>query len=250
MNNQGKNFGFWLFSFGLVFAFFHIMPAFLTKPFRGPLNWGDMLDFLTPFVFIFLSYFLYAGIKKSSEGQSFSSKSGSLFFKIPVAVGFILFVNGHGLHLSSNSISRFIENAGMKQSAIFKAVYLFDEIISHLMWDSGVFIISLGFIIGAARMSVICLNKTKMIFLFLGAVFYGFTFAVNGIEGQTVLLTFPAAVLGFFLSLGFFLKEKKEASVNQVHLFFLVSYFIAAVLFAYWGLSHSGFPEFSALGWI
>jgi hypothetical protein len=33
-------------------------------------------------------------------------------------------------------------------------------------------------------------------------------------------------------------------------LFFLLGYLIGVILFAYWGISHPGFPEFSAIGWI
>lgn len=250
MTKKENNLSLWLFGFGLVYAFFQIMPALFSKPITGPLSLGDLFDFLTPFVVIFLVYFLYRQIVKLSRKPNPKYQPREILFKVFLAVGFILYVNGHGLHLSSNTIARVIENSGMKGTEIFKAAYLFDEVISHVMWDTGVIFISLGFILGAAALPVLSLDKKNRVFLLLGAAFYGFTFTVNGIEGQVVWLMLPAAVFGFLLSLGFFIKEKRKSSQNPVYLFFLVGYLLSTVLFLYWGISHSGFPEFSALGWI
>lgn len=250
MDKKENKFGLWLFGFGLAYAFFQIFPALLIKPFIGPVYWGDVLDFLTPFAVIFLVYFLYRRIIKLSPKPNPKSQPREIFFKVVLAVGFILYVNGHGVHLSANAISRFIENSGMKETEIFNAAYLFDEIISHFMWDTGVIFISLGLILGAISLPVISMDKKNTVFLLWGAAFYGFTFTVNGIEGQVVPLMFPAAVLGFFLCLGLFIKEKKKSLLNPVHLFFLAGYLVSTVLFSYWGIAHAGFPEFSALGWI
>lgn len=250
MDKKENNLGLWLFGFGFTYAFFQIIPALIHKPFRGPLSWGDALDFLTPFAVIFLVYFLFKRIIKLSPKQNPQYKLREFFLKALFAVGFILYINGHGLHLSSNAISRVIENSGMKGTEIFKSAYLFDEVISHYMWDTGVIFISFGLIFGAAALPSLSIDRKNTVFLFSGAAFYGFTFTVNGIEGQVVPLMLPAAVLGFFLSLGLLLKEKKKSSVNPVHLFFLGGYFLSTALFAYWGIAHAGFPEFSALGWI
>lgn len=118
------------------------------------------------------------------------------------------------------------------------------------MWDGGFFLISVGLILLAYKLSIKNLSGKNLAFLSLGAAFYGFTFTANGIEGQTVIFTFPAAGVGFLLSLLLYFKRKKEDSQNPFLLFFLSAYFLSLLLFAYWGISRSGFPEFSKLGWI
>jgi len=242
---------FWLFTYGFIFAFFHIMPVFLNNFLKKPLTWGDTLDFLTPFAVVPLAYILYSRADKilhSLQPQHPSRRTLRGLAKVLLAVGSILYVDGHGLHLSSNSIARLLQH--MKESELFRATYLFDEIISHFMWDGGFFLISVGLILLAYKLSIKNLSGKNLAFLSLGAAFYGFTFTANGIEGQTVIFTFPAAGVGFLLSLLLYFKRKKEGSQNPFLLFFLSAYFLSSLLFAYWGISRSGFPEFSKLGWI
>ena len=242
---------FWLFAYGFFYAYFHIMPPFLKTFLKSPLTWGDSHDFLTPFAVIPLAYILYSRADKilqSLQPREPSQRTLRAFTKVLLAIGFILYVDGHGLHLSSNSIARLLHN--MKGSELYKATYVFDEIISHFMWDGGVFLISVALIIAAYKISFKFLSWKNFAFLSLGAAFYGFTFTANGIEGQTVIFTFPAAGFGFLLALFLYLQGKKEGSQNPFLLFFLSGYFLSLLLFAYWGISRSGFPQFSELGWI
>jgi len=242
---------FWLFAYGFIFAFFQIMPAFLTGFLKSPLTWGDTLDFLTPFAVVPLAYILYSRANKilhSLQPQQPSPRTLRVLAKVLLAIGFILYVDGHGLHLSSNSIARLLHD--MKESELYKATYLFDEIISHFIWDGGIFLISVALIIAAYKISFKSLSLRNMASLALGATFYGFTFTTNGIEGQTVIFTFPAAGFGFLLALLLYFQRRKEGNKNPFLLFFLSAYFLSLLLFAYWGISRSGFPQFSELGLI
>ncbi|HEB36848.1 MAG TPA: hypothetical protein ENI18_13580 [Candidatus Aminicenantes bacterium] len=103
---------------------------------------------------------------------------------------------------------------------------------------------------GAYKISFKSLTWKNFVFLSLGAAFYGFAFTANGIEGQTVIFTFPAAGAGFLLALLFYFHRKKEGNQNPFIFFFMSGYFLSLILFAYWGISRSGFPQFSELGWI
>jgi len=250
MKERKNVLGFWLFIFGFFFAFFQIMPALLPRFLTLSLTWGDLLDFLTPFAVIPLAYVLYSRALRSLNSlpdQESLARTPATLAKIFLAIGAILYIDGHGLHLSANSISRLLQ--GMKGSELYKANYLFDEVISHFMWDSGIFLISIGLVLLASKISLNSLNLKSAVFVSLGAAFYGFTYTVNGIEGQTVIFTFPAAGVGFLLAIILYLKRQKK-SPNPFLLFFIAGYFLSLVLFAYWGISRSGFPEFSELGWI
>jgi len=118
------------------------------------------------------------------------------------------------------------------------------------MWVGGVFLISMGLILLAFKLPFKSLSARNIALLSVGAALYGFTFTVNGIEGQTVIFTFPAAGAGFLLALLLYLKRKKEGSLNPFLFFFLGAYFLSLLLFACWGISRSGFPQFSEFGWI
>lgn len=251
MKEDRDIFCFWLFTYGFFFAFFHIIPVFLSSFLKKPLTWGDALDFLTPFAVVPLAYILYSRATKilhSAQSQIPPRRTLKSLAKVFLGIGFLFYVDGHGLHLSSNSIARLLQY--MKGSELFKATYLFDEIISHFMWDGGVFLISVGLILTAYKLSIKSLSGKNLVFLSFGAAFYGFTFTANGIEGQTVIFTFPVAGAGFLLSLLLYFKRKKEGSQNPFLLFFLSAYFLSLLLFAYWGISRSGFPQFSEIGWI
>ena len=168
---------FWLLTYGFFYAYFHIMPPFLKTFLKSPLTWGDTLDFLTPFAVIPLAYILYSRaykISHSLQPQQPSNRVLKILPKVLLAIGFLLFVDGHGLHLSSNSIARLLHH--MKESELYKAAYLFDEIISHFMWDGGVFLVSIAIIIAAYKISSKSLTWKNFIFLSLGAAFYGFAF--------------------------------------------------------------------------
>jgi hypothetical protein len=251
MEEKKNTLSFFLFIFGLAFAFFHIIPTFLPSYLKKPLTWGDTIDFLTPFAVVPLAFLLYFYTRQTLKSQGsfgLSPRILRILAKVLLGLGFLFYVDGHGLHLSSNSIARFLKN--MEHSELYRATYLFDEIISHIILDGGAFLISMGLILFASKLAFKSLSWKNLVLISLGAAFYGFTFTVNCIEGQTIGIYFPAAALGFLLSLFLYLKNRKQNIHNPVLLFFLSAYFLSLLLFSYWGISQSGFPQFSELGWI
>jgi len=251
MRNESDNLCLWLFLYGVILAFFHLLPPLLTRFFLWPLSWGDTLDFLTPFAVIPFAYVLYSclnRISQTSPSPKSSAQPSNIMAKIILAVGFLSYVEGHGLHLAANSIARLLR--GMEETNVFKATYLFDEVISHFIWIVGLYLISLGLILLAWRLSFQPVFRKGMIFLSAGAILYGFTYTLEAIEGQTVIFAFPAAILGFLFALILYRRGKRENNQNPILLFFMGAYFLSLLLFLYWGISRSGFPQFSELGWI
>ncbi|MDI6698293.1 MAG: hypothetical protein QME85_05085 [Candidatus Saccharicenans sp.] len=249
MRNDNTSLCRWLLAYALSYALFHILPAFLQGSLAWPVNQGDALDFLTPLVVIPTALAASMTLKRLSEARAPSL--GKRSDKIPWAVlilGFLLYVDGHGIHLSANSIARLLE--GQEGSRLFRGVYLYDEVISHFMWDGGVFLISVGLLLLARRASFGRLTTAQSALVSAAAAFYGFAYAVNSIEGQTVVLMFPAAGAAFVWCLGLYLRDRKRNAQDPVVFFFLCGYLLSVILLAYWGIKNSGFPEFSDLGWI
>jgi hypothetical protein len=236
----------WLFIYGLVYAFFHILPAFLNYEIKNLLMIADIFDILTPFVLIFVIYriFLMLTSQMSSESR-FSVK--------PVAVtilifGGISFVEGHGMHLSANAIARHLTEA--KETSLFALDYSFDEILGHIFWDSGIIILSLGMILLGSHIDEKKISSTKQALLVVASSIYGFTYFVNAVEGQTVFFTLPVSVVIPLAILWIAHRRRFRFSGNPVLLLFFLSYIVALCLLIVWGIWQKGFPEFSELGWI
>jgi hypothetical protein len=249
MRNDNQSLCRWLFAYGLSYAFLHILPAFLPGPLAWPVNKGDALDFLTPLVVIPAALAVSLKLKRLSETKEPSpgKRHGGGAWAVLI-LGFLLYVDGHGIHLSANSIARLLE--GQEGSSAFRGVYLYDEVISHFMWDGGAFLISVGLLLLARRARFAGLTAAQSALLSGGAAFYGFAYAVNSIEGQTVIVMFPAAGAACLWCLGLYLRDRKMKAQDPVVLFFLSGYLLSVILLAYWGIKNSGFPEFSDLGWI
>lgn len=246
-SNEGKvpnsSISRWLLIFGLTFAFLHIMPVFLKTNIRNQLLSGDLLDFFTPFVIVFVVYKIFSTIKSNLTDSSKNQAA-----KLILIFASTLFVNGHGMHLSANAIARHL--VGMETTAIFRLDYLFDEILGHIFWDSGVVGLSVGIILLSSKLRPTPNSPATTAMIIAGAIFYGFTYFCNAVEGQTVVFTLPcaAAITGGIPILA---KSKGlKPTTNPVLSFYLVGYSVSLALFIYWGLRNGGFPQFSELGWI
>jgi hypothetical protein len=238
----------WLFFLGLACASFHVLPAFFQEFISRSLTLGDVIDFATPWVVIPAAFFVFSRIFRIESGKQLPSGFQIAASKILLGAGFILYVGGHGLHLSANSIARLIDKA--QNPELFHAVYLWDEIISHYMWDAGVYLIAIAMIVASFRRSHKSLSVPSILFISVGALLYGFTFAVNSVEGQTIVFAIPAAIFGGAACVGLRWKNSRPERNNPVTLFFLVAYSITLILLVYLGIRYPGFPQFSELGWI
>ena len=238
----------WLFFLGLAYASFQVLPAFFQGFISRFVTLGDVIDFATPWAVIPIAFFVFSRIcRTESEEQPLSGFQISAS-KILLGAGFVLYVEGHGLHLSANSLARLIDKA--QNPGFYHAAYLWDEIISHYIWDGGVFLIAIALIVASSRRSYKSLSVPSIFFISVGAILYGFTFAVNSIEGQTIVLGIPAAILGCAACTGLRWKNSQAERNNPVTLFFLVAYSVTLILFVYWGIRYPGFPQFTELGWI
>lgn len=239
----------WLFVYGFTYAFFQVMPAFLKGGFAGPVSRGDALDFLTPIAVIPVAVMLFLNLRRT-PGKTVrdGSAAPSILAGAVFLLGLISYVEGHGVHLSANAIDRLLH--GQEGTSLYQAVYLFDEVISHFIWDAGVLIIAIGLVLSGTKVRLSSLSPVRRSFLAVGSSFFGFSYAVNAIEGQTVVLTYPAAVLMAGICFWLYRKNRRNGGYDAVALFFFQGFLLSALLFTYWGIAHPGFTEFSDLGWI
>lgn len=223
--------------FSILFAFFLISPGMLNIPF-GPyplMHVADVLDLLTPIVLIPIYYLLlyYGSAERPVLGTT-------IIFLVFAAI----WVEGQGMHLSANSIGHFLEYGDGSQ--LSQITYFYDETLSHYLWNLGIVTLSAQLIYRSWRYPFRD-GADRLILEVLAGLVYGFTIFASGIEGGTILLTFPFAILAALFCLITGWRNYKFVPINT---FFLTGYGFAALAFAIWGLYWSSFPQFSELGWI
>ncbi|MFK5924121.1 MAG: hypothetical protein QM496_18235 [Verrucomicrobiota bacterium] len=236
----------WLLFYALVYAVFHILPVFLKVEVKSGIRLGDLMDLSTPLVMVFLVYKLYKILSCQAESAlPGTSRQGS---KIVLILGAVIFVEGHGMHLAANTVNRLIDRSAA--SKLYELNYFFDEILGHLLWDGGIVILSIGLIAVAFKVKNAAGAKPNLRRLVIASLIYGLTYFINAIEGQTVMLTLPGAVLIPAAILLLANKKRMELTSHACLLFFVVAYGWAVCLFVLWYWWQGAFYQFSDLGWL
>ena len=236
----------WLFIFGLCFAVWHIGPVFLEFEIRNKFTVGDLVDLTTPYILIGLVVKLITLLRRrftSSEGRD----KISIISYLLLAVGAITFIEGHGIHLSSNAIYRHLGDNPI--SPLSSLTYFFDEIQGHIFWDVGLLIIAVALMLLDFHNGRRVRPNVSVYWVWVGAALYGFTHFANGVEGQTAFFTFPAAVLIPLLLPVLILVRRRSLSGRPVVQFYLMAFLVADIFFVIWGVMNKGLPQFSELGW-
>jgi hypothetical protein len=230
--------------FAILSLIFIILLILLRFPFAPyPLvSYQDVADLLTPLVLIPAYWLLF-----KQSGSEAPSLAEEIVFLVLAAV----WVEGQGMHLSANSIDNLAEGLArshvldIRPTDVYRLTYFFDEHLGHYLWHIG----TLGLVAlliyhewrrpaGAA---------TTWWAAILAAVIYGFTYFSIFLEGQTVVLGLPFAVLVVAFGL---IWGRQHLANRPVLAFFFVSCLLALILFTGWGLYWRGFPQFSDVGLI
>jgi hypothetical protein len=204
-----------LVAFALAVAVFHHLPAV-----GGDL--GDWIDLATPFTVIGAAALVLLGLSAWGAGLG-----------LAVAAA-IAYVDGHGLHLSANSI-RAEEPAG----DVERVAYFWDERFSHWEWHLGLVGLLVAFCLAEPRARPPVRAGSAQSALVAGLL--GFTLFTSTVEGQTWWLLPPAALVLAVWALA------RPRPVLRACAGALV---LACILLAGWAAWHRGVPEFSDLGWI
>ena len=111
--------------FGLAVGLLHHLGAATSALPRGDgATTGDWLDLIVPVAVVgtALAALLAAGADRLGWG---------LF-----AVGALLYVEGHGIHLAANSVSNVLERHPAP-GPVEDVVHLWDEVVGHYIWYAG-----------------------------------------------------------------------------------------------------------------
>jgi hypothetical protein len=231
--------------FAILSLVFMILLIFLRFKFwLYPLmSYQDAFDILTPLVLIPVYWLLF----KHAAGDGSGSVVEEIFFLI--LAGF--WVEGQGMHLSANSIDNLIDTLArnqvidIKSTDIYRLTYFFDEHLSHYLWHIG--------ILGLAALLIYREWRrppgitTVWWAAGLAGMLYGFTYFCIFLEGQTVVLGLPFAIIVVAFAL---ISERKKLAQRPVLAFFFVACLLALLLFIGWRLYWGGFPQFSDVGGI
>ncbi len=204
-----------LVAFALAVAVFHHLPAV-----GGDL--GDWIDLATPFAVVGTAALVLLGLSAWGAGLG-----------LAVAAA-IAYVDGHGLHLSANSI-----RAEEPAAEVERVAYFWDERFSHWEWHLGLVGLLVAFCLAEPHGRTPVRAGSAQSALVAGLL--GFTLFTSTVEGQTWWLLPPAALVlaGWALARPRLVLGACAGALA-----------LACLLLAGWAAWHRGVPEFSDLGWI
>jgi hypothetical protein len=181
-------------------------------------RWADWLDLTVPYLVLGLAAGALSGLAARRSSW------------VVLAVGAVIFTQGHGLHLSANSVG----NVAPGQTE-----HLWDEIVGHYIWYTGLALVIFSV---ARELAPRPLPAGRGLALaYAGAVALGVTIFDNLDEGGTVAA--GAVMVAAFLGYGW---QFRSTSGRLL----LVAYGVTAVALIGWGIYWGGWPQFSQLGWI
>jgi len=189
---------------------------------------------------IFLLVFLY--VELATHAQLLQKRWARAVF----ALALLLMVQGHAIHLAANAIAAASE-AG---SSGWDLADFLDEHWGHTELHFAFLLLAALFIARADPVkSDRPLSRMENVGLWVLAAVYGLLLAGDAIEGQTVPLMLPVAVVlslwGLWPYLGRRQPGPQRPSLPAHRRFFAASLGVTVIGLAIYGLVFSGFPQFS-----
>ena len=221
---------------------FIILITFLSADFPPyPLaSYQDAFDIFTPLVLIPVYWMLFKNATKAG-----SKRIEEVIFLIFAA----LWVLGQGMHLAANSINNLIDALAenqvlnIKGTDIYHLTYFYDEHLGHILWHLG--ILGLGGLLVYREWRKPPSETTVWWATALGGLIYGFTYFAIFLEGQTLVLGYPASAIFVAFTL---ISQRKHLHQRPLLAFFFSTCLLAFILFSGWGLYWGYFPQPSEVG--
>jgi hypothetical protein len=137
----------------------------------GVTRWSDWIDLLTPYAVLLPA----AGAMVAGAA---SRRTWAVF-----AVGALAYAQGHGIHLSANSVHNVAPG---------DAAHLWDEVVGHLVWYAGVALVTCALATVSARRPLPARRVAGTAVVLAVAV--GLTWASNAVGGGTLWFALPFAL--------------------------------------------------------
>jgi len=222
--------------YGVAYMVMHVVPVFLHRSVWCGLSVGDLLGLLTPYVIGIAIALTWRQIRGVCAPNTDCIRPTFLLL-----AGFALYTSGHGINLAANAIARHL--LGQFGSPLYRLTYFLDEHLGHLLWHAGVLVVSVGFLAPRLRPTAV-----RLVPVVVGGLCFGFAYFTDAVEGQTVPMMLPAAIVVPFVSWMRFRGADTTSHTNPVLLFYAVGYAFALISFAVWLAWQGGFPQFSERG--
>lgn len=136
----------------------------------GQTRWADWLDLFTPYLLVLLGV---AALSQVALSHVAAARRWWRWWAV-FAVGAVTYVEGHGVHLSANSI-------GNRQPS--ELVHLWDETIGHYLQHSGLPLMTAALMAALGRQ-----QRFPLVVALPLALLAGMTHVTNALEGGTVYL--------------------------------------------------------------
>ena len=152
---------------------------------------------------------------------------------IVAAVGSLLYAEGHGIHLSANSISNAVLSDGTTPQ-LSDTIHLWDEVVGHYVWYLGLAVVIVAC---AASVRSRCLVIPRFA-LVVGGAICGLTWATNGLEGGTAVASLGVSIAAIVPAL------RRDQGLSAA---LAAGGSTAVVVLTSYALWHGGFPQPSSL---
>jgi hypothetical protein len=176
-------------------------------------RWADWIDLATPYVVLLPVAAALHGLAADRIAWAF------------YLVGATTYVEGHGIHLSANSIG----NVSPSPLA-----HMWDERVGHHLWSAGAVLVVLAIARAAHD------KPAPHPAAYLLAALVGVTFFTNAVEGS--MAAFGLVASAFLTLVGWTHRKGFDRMI-------LAAYGLAFLLLVGFGVWQGGYPEFTELGW-
>lgn len=202
-------------AFAAAVAVFHHLPTL-----AGTFEIHDATDLVTPFAVVGAALAALLSLRAPPRAL------------LLAFVGAVLYVDGHGIHLSANSIGNWPISGDAGDAANF-----WDEQFGHLWWHLGWFVLvgAIGLAESGRRVTLSSRQTAAIVFLL------GVTLFTNTVEGGDWWLELAATAVFCTWAL---------AARRALLTAFAGAFAFGAALIGIWAIWHGGVAQFSDLGWI
>jgi uncharacterized membrane protein YagU involved in acid resistance len=182
---------------------------------------ADLIDLSTPFI-VLLPLLAFLWIQRPAPR-----------LWLVAAIGSILYVEGHGIHLSANSIGNVVASDEASER-IVDIVHVWDEVVGHYVWYLGLAVV-VASCAGSVRGRSLGIPAIALV---VGGAASGITWATNGLEGGTAVASLAAGCVAIVPAL------RRDRGLAPA---LAAVGCVAVIVLVVYAIRHGGFPQPSSL---